>query len=31
MAGPNEILTKAFIAGGTLAKNTLVKFDSVDD
>ncbi len=31
MAGPNDVLTKTFIAGAAIAKNTIVKFDSSDD
>ena len=31
MAGPNEGLVKAFVAGAAIAKNTIVKFDSLDD
>lgn len=31
MLGPNDILTKNFKAGGTIAKFALVKFDSVED
>lgn len=31
MAGPNTLLTKTFNAGAAIAKNTIVKFDSVDD
>jgi len=31
MAGPNNLLTKTFVAGGAIAKNTIVKFDDSDD
>ncbi len=31
MAGPNVLLTKTFIAGGTIAKNVMVKFDTAAD
>ena len=31
MAGPNDVLTKTFIAGAAIAKNTIVQFDSTDD
>lgn len=31
MAGPNDLLSKAFTAGAAIAKNTIVKFDSADD
>ena len=31
MAGPNNLLTKAFLAGAAIAKNTIVKFDGTDD
>ena len=31
MAGPNNLLTKTFIAGAAIAKYTIVMFDSSDD
>ena len=31
MAGPNNLLTKTFVAGAAIAKNTIVMFDSADD
>lgn len=31
MAGPNDLLTKAFIAGAAIVKNTIVKFDAAED
>ncbi len=31
MAGPNDLLTKTFVAGGTIVANTILKFDSADD
>ncbi len=31
MAGPNQLLNKAFTAGGVIAVNKIVKFDAVDD
>ena len=31
MSGPNDILTKTFVAGAAIAKHTILKFDSVDD
>jgi len=31
MAGPNNLLTKTFLAGAAIAKYTIVMFDSSDD